>query len=106
MSSNTTIISDDKSHGLAQYLVVWVALLVSTAVEVWLAYQSLTPTSMVALLLGLSILKAVLIMAWFMHLKFETRILRWLIFGILAAWLSMLTLLLPDAFRIVHLGVQ
>ncbi len=102
----TTMRAADNSQGLTQYLVVWVALLASTAIEVWLAYQVLTPTQMVALLLGLSVLKAVLIMAWFMHLKFERRALRWLILGILAAWFTMLTLILPDAFRIVRLGVQ
>lgn len=106
MSDNTATITHGKSDGLAQYLVIWAALLVSTGIEVWLAYLSLTPGRMVALLLGLSILKAVLIMAWFMHLKFETARLRWIIFGILAAWLAMFTLFLPDAFRIVHLGVQ
>ncbi len=96
----------EKSDSLAQYLIVWCALLASTAIEVWLAYQALTPGRMVALLLGLSILKAALIMTWFMHLKFETRTLRWLIFGILTAWFCMLTLILPDAFRIVTMGVR
>ena len=89
-----------------QFLLVWVALLFSTAVEVCLAYQSLTPARMLVLLLGLSIVKAILILAWFMHLKFEHRALRWVIFGVIAAWLCMFTLLLPDAFRIVTMGVH
>ena len=95
-----------QQHSIGQFLAVWVALLASTAIEVWLAYRNLAPVRMVVLLLGLSIIKAVLIMAWFMHLKFEQRGMRWAVWGVLAAWLSMLTLLLPDAFRIVELGVR
>ncbi|MBK9167285.1 MAG: cytochrome C oxidase subunit IV family protein [Bryobacterales bacterium] len=46
-------------------------LLVLTVAEVVLAYFHVPPAMMLTALLGLSVLKAGYIMAYFMHLKFE-----------------------------------
>lgn len=53
------------------YLWIWGWLLGLTGVEVYLAYIHLAPALMLTLLLGLSVIKAGLIMAYFMHLRFE-----------------------------------
>ena len=50
---------------------VWIVLLVLTGVEVLLAYEQVPTLIMLTALLGLSIIKAALIIAYFMHLKFE-----------------------------------
>jgi len=50
---------------------VWFALLAMTGIEVYLAYIHLAPRLMLTLLMGLSVIKAGLIMAYFMHLRFE-----------------------------------
>jgi cytochrome c oxidase subunit IV len=50
---------------------VWIALLVLTGIEVLLAYEQVPLLIMLTALLGLSIIKASLIIAYFMHLKFE-----------------------------------
>ena len=50
-------------------------------------------------LLGLSTLKAVYIIAYFMHMKFEVRRLRWLLFPAPIVLLLSLLALLPDAAR-------
>lgn len=55
------------------YMKVWALLLVLTAVEVFLGYERLEPGLMLVLLMGLSILKAALIIGYFMHLRFERR---------------------------------
>ena len=80
------VATHDDSKG--QYFWVWGALLVLTGVEVWLGYrQVFEPVRMLEVLLVLSVIKSALIIAYFMHLKFETAIMRWMIvisvFGLL-----------------------
>src|ERR1700683_206089 len=50
---------------------VWICLVLITGIEVYLAYIELEPTLMLGILLGLSLIKAALIMAWFMTLNYE-----------------------------------
>ena len=50
---------------------VLAALLVLTGIEVLLAYEQVGMWIMLGVLLGLSLVKAALIVAYFMHLKFE-----------------------------------
>ena len=70
------VAAHDDSKG--QYFWVWGALLILTAMEVALAYnQVFQPVAMLQVLLGLSIVKSALIVAYFMHLKFESALMRW-----------------------------
>lgn len=57
--------------GTRLYAYVWFWLLAFTGVEVYLAYIHLAPTLMLTILMGISVIKAALIMAYFMHLRFE-----------------------------------
>ena len=50
---------------------IWVGLVAITFLEVFLAYEQLNPTLMLTILVFLSVLKAAMIMAYFMHLKYE-----------------------------------
>jgi cytochrome c oxidase subunit 4 len=95
-----------RHHGRAQFLRVWLALLIMTAIEVYLAYQHMEPIRMLSILMGLSILKAGLIIAYFMHLKFEVSRMRWYTMTSLVFCLAMMLIFLPDAFRILHIGVR
>ena len=56
---------------ISTFTKVWIALLVMTGIEVFLAYEQVPTLIMLTCLLGLSIIKAALIIAYFMHLKFE-----------------------------------
>ena len=94
-----------RHHGKAQFFYVWGALLVLSGIEVYLAYQHLQPIRMLSMLMGLSILKAGLIIAYFMHMKFELSRMRWLTMASLVVCLSLMLIFLPDAFRILRLGV-
>jgi cytochrome c oxidase subunit 4 len=96
----------DDSKG--QYFWVWGALLVLTAMEVVLAYkQVLTAVHMLEVLLVLSIVKSALIIAYFMHLKFERAIMRWLlVISVTACFIIMYFFFFPDADRIMTLGVK
>ena len=53
------------------FATVWVWLLLLTAVEVFLAYERLEVHLMITILVGLSLIKAALIMSYFMHLRFK-----------------------------------
>jgi len=95
-----------RHHSRAQFFWVWGALLVMTAVEVWLAYQHLQPVRMLAILVALSLIKAALIILYFMHLKFEVRRMRRLLMTALVICLSLMCIFFADALRIIHLGVR
>lgn len=92
----------------AQYLWVWGALLVLTGIEVYFGYRQLfKPVRMLELLLFLSIIKSALIIGYFMHLKFETALMRWiLVVSVSACFIIMYFFFFPDADRIIHLGVK
>ena len=82
---------------------IWVWLLVLTLIEIFLAYRPMPIHYMLVILLGLSIIKAALIMAYFMHLKFERL---GLILTIVPAMVICLLLFLaffPDGFRAFNL---
>jgi len=96
----------DDSKG--QYFWVWGALLLLTAIEVILAYnQVFQPVRMLEVLLVLSIIKSAFIIAYFMHLKFERALMRWmLVFSVSACFVIMYFFFFPDADRILQLGVK
>jgi cytochrome c oxidase subunit 4 len=99
-------VAHDDSKG--QYFWVWGALLVLTAVEVVLAYkQVFQAVRMLEVLLVLSVIKSALIIAYFMHLKFERALMRWLlVISVTACFVIMYFFFFPDAGRIIRLGVQ
>ena len=92
----------------AQYFWVWGALLLLTAVEVWLGYRQIfEPLHMLQVLLVLSIIKSALIIGYFMHLKFEKALMRWLlVIAVSGCFVIMYFFFFPDADRILRLGVK
>ncbi len=76
---------------------VWVALLALTAIEVVLAFRLLSPVLFLVILLALSIGKAVMIAAWFMHLALAPRRLSLVLFPPLAVFIIALAAILTDA---------
>jgi caa(3)-type oxidase subunit IV len=95
-----------RHHGKAQFFCVWGALLIITGIEVYLGYQNMEPVRMLTILMGLSIIKAGLIIGYFMHLKFEVSRMKWLTMSALVFCLAMMCIFFPDAFRILYLGVK
>lgn len=61
---------------------------------------------MLSILMGLSIIKAALIIAYFMHMKFEVSAMKWATMSSLVICLSLMCIFLPDALRIIKLGVR
>jgi cytochrome c oxidase subunit 4 len=96
-----------RHHGKAEFLWVWGVLLVMTAIEVFLTYQNMKPKTMLTILMGLSLIKAALIIGYFMHLKYEVSRMRWLTMCSVVACLILMTIFFfPDAFRILRIGVK
>lgn len=100
-----SVAEQHRHHGKGQFFWVWGALLVMTGIEVYLAYQNMEPIRMLTILMGLSLVKAALIISYFMHMKFEVSRMKWLTMCSLVACLALMCIFFPDAFRLLHLGV-
>ena len=82
---------------------VWCVLLALTGVEVLLAYEQVPTMIMLTVLVGLSIIKAALIIAYFMHLKFEKLSLFLTPFPMLIFCIVLMLIFLGDATRIPNM---
>jgi cytochrome c oxidase subunit 4 len=91
---------------LRTYNRIWLNLVALTAAEVLLAGVQFRPGLMLTALIGLSVVKAVLIVAYFMHLKFERLSLFFALFPTLIAMILALLALMPDAARMAELRPQ
>lgn len=76
---------------------VWLVLLAVTAVEVFLCYMQLPTLPMLTLLIGFSVVKAALIIGYFMHLKFERFSLFLTLFPMLIVCILLMLMFLGDA---------
>jgi cytochrome c oxidase subunit IV len=88
------------SAGMSWFMKVWACLLVLTGAEVFLTYEELRLEVMLFLLMGISIVKAALIIAYFMHLRYEKRSLFLTLIPVLVFVLVMMVVMFPDSFRI------
>jgi cytochrome c oxidase subunit 4 len=84
----------------ATFARVWVSLLALTGIEVLLAYEQVPALIMLTALIGLSIIKAVLIIAYFMHLKFERLSLFLTLFPMLIVCILLMLSFLGDAVQL------
>lgn len=81
------------------FISVWVWLLVLTGIEVFLGYVHLDIRLMLTILIGLSVIKAALIVAYFMHLRFERLSLVLTLVPMLVICICLLLVFFPDSFR-------
>jgi len=88
------------------FISIWVWLLVLTLIEIFLAYKPMSVVAMLTVLLGLSVVKAALIVAYFMHLKFERLSLVLTIVPMLVVCILLLFIFFPDSFRSAGLRYQ
>jgi len=93
----------EHAGGSKLYLTVWGWLLGLTVVEVLLAYRHLSVTVMLVILVGLSVIKAALIISYFMHLRFERLSLFLTLFPALVFCIVLLFTFFPDAMRLYQL---
>lgn len=81
------------------FLMVLGGLLALTLVEVFLAYIHASVLIMLTILMGLSIVKAALIVAYFMHLRFERLSLVLTLVPAVVVCICLLFVFFPDSFR-------
>jgi cytochrome c oxidase subunit 4 len=85
------------------FLSIWFWLLILTAFEVLLGYIRLPVVYMLVILMGASIIKAALIVAYFMHLRFERINLILTIVPAVVICICLLLVFFPDSFRAKNL---
>lgn len=87
------------------FLWVWFWLLALTAVEVFLGYKQLEVHLMLTVLMSLSVIKGALIMAYFMHLRFEKlRLVLTLVPALIVILILFSIFFFPDSMRLLHLA--
>src|ERR1700758_5084825 len=83
---------------------VWIGLVAITGLEVFLAYEHLQPSVMLTVLVILSVVKAALIMSFFMHLKYEKfSLVLLLIPAAIFCICMMFIFFFPEAFRLLQM---
>jgi cytochrome c oxidase subunit 4 len=82
---------------------IWVGLVAITFLEVFLAYEHLNPTLMLTVLVILSVVKAAMIVSFFMHLKYEKfGLVLLLIPATIFCLCMMFIFFFPDAFLLLQ----
>jgi cytochrome c oxidase subunit 4 len=103
MSTHTEQVEHIHGATTGTFTKIWFVLLALTAVEVFLCYKQLPTLPMLTLLVGLSVVKAALIIGYFMHLKFERFSLFLTLFPMLIFCILLMLIFLGDATRIPHM---
>lgn len=99
------VVGDEHAHAptsadTKNNFMIWVWLLAITAVEVVLGYIQVASLGvMLAILMVLSVIKAALIMGYFMHLKFERRSLILTVVPALVMCITLMAIIFPDSLR-------
>ena len=91
-----------EAHGGSnrENLIIWGALLALTGIEIYLGYKHLPPLQMLSILIGLSVIKAGLIVAYFMHMKFERKTFIYTVIPTIVVLLCLFAILFPDGKRL------
>ena len=92
-----------ETAGLKIVFSVWFGLLGLTVLEVILAYRQLPLQTMLSILMFLSVIKAALIIAYFMHLRYEQPSLFVTLIPALVFILIMMTAIFADSSRLAHM---
>jgi cytochrome c oxidase subunit 4 len=83
---------------------IWIGLVAITGLEVFLAYEQLNPSVMLTILVVLSLVKAGMIVSYFMHLKYEKfSLVLLLIPATIFCICMMFIFFFPEAFRLLQM---
>lgn len=85
------------------FLIAWGWLLAITGIETLLAYQHVALKVMLMALMTLSIVKASLIISYFMHLRYERRSLVITLMPAMVFVIAMLFVAFPDSIRLLKM---
>jgi cytochrome c oxidase subunit 4 len=86
------------------FLWVWVALVIMTGLETFLAYEDMALLIMLTLLMGLSVIKTGFIVSYFMHMRFERMGLFLVVVPVVVFVLCIILIFFyPDSVRLMHM---
>lgn len=85
------------AHAEPNYIAIWIWLAVLTVAEIGATFLPIPHGFVAALLVAMALAKAILVAAFFMHLKFERRTLALIATTPLVLCVFLLVMLLPDA---------
>ena len=104
MNSDAHAVEAHAGASVGTNIAIWIGLVAITGLEVFLAYEQLQPTVMLTILVVLSLVKAGMIMSWFMHLKFEKFSLVLLLIPAMIFCICMMFIFFfPEAFRLLQM---
>ena len=104
MSSDAHAVEVHAGASVGTNVAIWVGLVAITFLEVFLAYEQLQPSVMLTVLVVLSVVKAGMIMSYFMHLKFEKLSLVLLLIPAMIFCICMMFIFFfPEAFRLLQM---
>ncbi|MEW6129087.1 MAG: cytochrome C oxidase subunit IV family protein [Acidobacteriota bacterium] len=94
----------DDHHGGSnrENIFIWGGLLLLTGIEVVLGYYKVGVITMLIILIGLSLIKAAMIVAYFMHMKFETKPFILTVIPVMIVLLCLFAILFPDGNRLFN----
>ena|SRR5829696_5458726 len=85
-------------HARPNYVGIWVALAALTALELTVAFLPWHKTTLILILIGLAVWKAVLVALYYMHLRFERSRLRLLALAPLPFTVILVVAVLQERF--------
>jgi cytochrome c oxidase subunit IV len=102
-TGSTSVIDDHEDVHFAGtnrlFIFIWLWLILFTLIEIFLGYKPMRVHIMLTILLGLSVIKAALIIGYFMHLKFERLTLILTLVPMTVICIILLFVFFPDSFR-------
>jgi cytochrome c oxidase subunit IV len=95
--------STASSGGIGKYVGIWIGLIGIAGIEVVLTYRGFSTHGLLLALFVLAIIEAAIGLAYFMHLKYESRYLVWTLVPFVIFVLLMMNQIWPDAYRLASL---
>jgi cytochrome c oxidase subunit IV len=99
-----------ESHAVGStglFITVWIWLAAITGLEVFLGYERLRPELMLTILVLLSLVKAALIVSYFMHLRYEKLSLTLILIPSTIFCICMIIIFfMPDGWRLMQFRLQ
>jgi cytochrome c oxidase subunit IV len=99
-----TVTDHDPKTGF--YVGVWAGLLCIAGLEVFLTYRGFSTHVLLAFLMMLAVIESAIGVLYFMHLKFERRVMMWSILISVIFVLLMMNQIWPDAYRMTTIGLH
>jgi cytochrome c oxidase subunit 4 len=93
---------ETQESGIGLYLIVYAAILAIAGLQILIAYQHVETSRALLRMLSLAIIQAGLAVLFFMHMRWERRLLATTLIPVTIFVLLMMNMIWTDSFRILH----